>query len=127
MQRKVVNTIIHNKVSYEFKLKLLHLFLNLKILPSSHFSGITKKVLQASKESGNEKLLIWLKGIRSHLYWCAMSTKQGFGELIVAKWKSLMRHICNKHTDHPDAIFDKCAHGPLEKRDWLKTGKKQTI
>ena len=51
-----------------------------------------------------------------------MSTKQGFGEMIVAKWKSLMRHISNNHTDHPDQLFDKCTHGQLQQREWLKIG-----
>ena len=85
--------------------------------------GVSKKVLQASKEKGNEKIQGWLKGIRNHLYWSALSTKQGFGDLIVAKWKSIMRHIANKPANHPDPLFRTCAHGELERRDYLKIGK----
>jgi hypothetical protein len=82
--------------------------------------GISKKVLNASKEKGNEKLSVWMKAIRSHLYWCALSSKQGFGEMILVKWKSVIRHISNNHTNHSDPLYSKCAHGQLEQRDWLK-------
>ena len=50
--------------------------------------SIVKKVLKASKEKGCEVLQKWTKGIKTHIYWCATSTKPGFGEMIVAKWKS---------------------------------------
>ena len=96
---------------------------------TSHFNdlwhvckGLTKKILKGSKEKGFEALKFWLKGIRKHLYWCALSTKQGFGELIVAKWKSLMRHIANKHDEHPDQLYRECAHGELEPREWIPIG-----
>ena len=85
--------------------------------------GLNKKLLEASKESGNEILQTWITGIRNHLHWCALSTRQGFGDLILAKWKSMMRHICNKHADHPDALFPKCAHDEIEERDWIPIGK----
>lgn len=32
---------------------------------------------------------------------CATSTSQGFGDLIVAKWTSYLRHVNNKHSNHP--------------------------
>ena len=52
-----------------------------------------------------------------------MSTDMGFGQLIVAKWKSIVRHVSNKHGDHPDKLFPKCAHdGNLEPRQWIKIG-----
>ncbi|XP_065069757.1 uncharacterized protein LOC135694804 [Rhopilema esculentum] len=96
---------------------------------TSHFNdlwhvckGLTKKILKGSKEKGFEVLKLWLKGIRKHLYWCALSTKQGFGELIVAKWRSLMRHIANKHDEHPSQLYNKCAHVELEPREWIPIG-----
>ena len=46
--------------------------------------GLTKKLTKAGKEKGNELILSWVKAIRC-LYWCVLSTKQGFGNLIVAK------------------------------------------
>ena len=61
--------------------------------------GIVKKMLAASKEKGSLK------------------------SLILAKWKSLMRHITNKHEDHPDPLFPKCVHGEIDKRKRIKVGK----
>ena len=43
--------------------------------------------------------------VRRHLYWCATSTKQGFEQLILAKWKSFMMHVANRHTGHADNYF----------------------
>ena len=89
--------------------------------------SLTKKILKGSKENGFEALKYWLKSIRKHLYWCALSTKQGFGDLTVAKWKSLVRHIANKHDDHPDPLFPNCVHGELEPRDWIPNGKQNCL
>ena len=83
---------------------------------------VTKKLLQVGKESGCELLVKWQKAIKNHLHWCATSTKLGFGELILAKWKSIIRHVCNKHTQHPEPLFKQCVHGPLSRRYWLKKG-----
>lgn len=52
--------------------------------------SVTKKLLQVGKESGCELLVKWQKAIKNHLHWCATSTKLGFGELILAKWKSII-------------------------------------
>ena len=84
--------------------------------------SMTKKLLKAGKEKGNESILLWMKAIRKHLYWCARSTKQGFGALIVAKWKSLIRHISDKLEHHPDKLYPQCAHGELEPRAWIPVG-----
>ena len=51
-----------------------------------------------------------------------MSTKMGYGDMIVAKWKSVVRHITNKHEDHPDELFPECAHDELDDRLWLQVG-----
>jgi len=35
-----------------------------------------------------------------------------------------MRHVCNKHKDHPDSLFKECAHDDdIEPRKWMKIGK----
>lgn len=83
----------------------------------------TKKLLKASKEKGCERIARWIKAVRRHMYWCATSTKEGFGAMILAKWNSLLWHISNKHTDHGDNLFQSCAHGELSKRKWIKVGK----
>ena len=84
--------------------------------------SVSKKLLQASKESGCDKIKAWIKAVRGHLYWCATSTKQGFGDLIVAKWTSFLRHVNNRHSDHPDPLYSQCAHGELTRRLWIKQG-----
>ena len=57
--------------------------------------SIGKKMLQLGKEKGCEKIADWVKGVRNHLYWCVTSTKEGFQEMITAKWKSFMEHVAN--------------------------------
>ena len=63
-----------------------------------------------------------MKGIRSHLYWCAHSTKQGFVQLIMAKRNSILRHISDKHDDHPNEFYKECVHGEIEPCDWIPVG-----
>ncbi len=36
-----------------------------------------------------------------------------------------MQHITNKHVDHPNSLFQKCAHGEIEKRKCIKVGKSE--
>ena len=55
--------------------------------------SIGKAMLKLGKEKGCERISDWVKGAHNHLYWCAMSNKQGFEELIAAKWKSFMLHL----------------------------------
>lgn len=85
--------------------------------------SVTKKLLAASKETGCGAIKDWIKAIKRHMYWCATSTKTGFGDLIVSKWKSFTRHVANLHTNHPDPLYKKCHHGNLEPRKWIKRGK----
>lgn len=84
--------------------------------------SIGKKLHKASQEKGCELLKDWMRGVKNHLYWCVTSTMQGFENLILAKWKSFMRHVANKHKDHPDALFTECAHEEINPRKWIKIG-----
>ena len=84
--------------------------------------SICKELASAGKEKGLERISHWIKAIRRHLYWCVLSTKQGFGELIAAKWRSIIPHIANEHEGHDSPLFKQCAHGELEKRKWIKIG-----
>ena len=43
-----------------------------------------------------------------------MSSKMGYGDKIAAKWKSIVRHVTNKHENHPGELFSKCAHDELD-------------
>ena len=84
--------------------------------------SIGKAMLKLSKQKGCERIGDWIKGVRNHLYWCATSTKQGFQAMIAAKWKSLMRHVANKHDGHDNSLFKKCAHEEIDRRKWTKIG-----
>ena len=85
--------------------------------------NITKKMMQAAKEKGFEIISKWVKAVRNHIYWAATTTKPGFGELIVAKWSSFIRHVADKHNNHPNSLFANCSHGDLDqKRDWIHIG-----
>ena len=84
--------------------------------------SVSKQLSKMSKEHGCEVIKTWIKGVRNHIYWCATSTTQGFEDMILAKWKSFMRHVSNKHKDHDSPIFRECAHGELQPRAWIKVG-----
>lgn len=66
--------------------------------------AISKKMLKASQEQGCEPI----KAVRNHLYWCTTLTRPGFQELIIARWKSFMYHVVNKHEGHPSSLFPTC-------------------
>ncbi|KAK3745694.1 hypothetical protein QZH41_009902, partial [Actinostola sp. cb2023] len=86
-----------------------------------YFTEIRKVLTKISQEKGCEELKVWIKPCENHLYWSAMSTFDGNGEVIWAKFKSFLAHIINKHTDLEDPLFNKCAHGNIPYRTWLKS------
>lgn len=87
--------------------------------------GLVRKLLAASKLKGCEVISEWIKAVKNHIFWCSTSTKADFPEMILAKWKSFMRHVSNKHTGQPDSNFEKCAHDEnIEPRKWIKVGTK---
>ncbi|XP_068734517.1 uncharacterized protein [Montipora capricornis] len=87
--------------------------------------SISKAMIKLGKEKGCEKIADWVKGARNHLYWCVTSSRQGFEELVTAKWKSFMQHVANKHDNHPSPLFKKCAHDEeIENRKWIRIGTK---
>ena len=84
--------------------------------------SVNKRLLKASQKKGCERIKEWMKGIRNHLYWCVTSTVNGSENLILAKWKSFMGHVSNKHKDHPDSLLKECAHDDISSRKWIKIG-----
>ena len=92
------------------------------------FSGIEKKLTKASKIKGQENIAPWIRSIVNHLYWCAVSTPVGKDDLIKAKWMSITNHICNRHTNHDNALYKRCTHPKLTGREkhkkWIKRRKK---
>ena len=89
--------------------------------------SINKKLLKASQERGCEAIKDWMRGVRNHLYWCVAFTLNGFEKMILAKWKSFLGHIRNKHTGHADKEFEDCAHEDIAPRRWIKIGMKCTL
>ena len=53
----------------------------------------------------------------------ATTTFSGDGNLILAKFKSFLGHIVNKHKDLSDPLFNQCARNEdIAPRTWLKEG-----
>ena len=75
--------------------------------------GLRKKIEALAKQKQCELIAKWQKSIINHLYWCVVSTSDGKGVTIKAKWMSLDNHIHNKHTRHGSKLFPKCVHRRL--------------
>ncbi|KAM7295724.1 uncharacterized protein ISCGN_020996 [Ixodes scapularis] len=82
--------------------------------------GIKKKIVAIAKSPRHKPLEKWLDTITRHLYWCAR-TSNGQGDLILAKWTSITRHICNVH-HHPNPLHPACLHGDVSDRLWIEEG-----
>ncbi|CAB4004973.1 Hypothetical predicted protein, partial [Paramuricea clavata] len=84
---------------------------------------IRKVLSKIAKDKNFEALNEWIKPCANHLHWSATSTYDGNGLVIWAKFKSFLRHMVNKHSDHSDPLFNQCAHGvDIEHRRWLTEG-----
>ena len=82
-----------------------------------------KKLGALGKRKGMEQVLLWLKSIVFMVYWVAM-TSGGDPDLAEAKWRSLPRHLINKHTGHGD-LYPKCEHDKIRNRrekPWFREG-----
>lgn len=87
------------------------------------YIAFRKKITALAKEKECEIVGDWKKSLVNHLYWSAVSTPDGNGELIEAKWISQDNHIHNKHKGH-GKVFQACQHKPIRKRagkkKWFK-------
>lgn len=85
--------------------------------------SLKKKIDPLAKLKDCELVGEWKRSLVNHLYWSAVSTPNGDGEMIQAKWLSLDNHIHNKHRGHGKP-FPKCAHKNLKragrKKKWFK-------
>ena len=97
-------------------------------MPCILFLGLGKKLDALSKQKGCETVGLWRQSVTNHLYWVAASTPGGDGEVMKAKWESIMNHIQDKHV-HDNALFASCAHDPLDNpdREWLKPNTKPSV
>ena len=55
----------------------------------------------------------WKKSLINNLYWSAVTTPNGDGNLIQAKWLSVDNHIHNIHNKH-GTLFPACKHKTIE-------------
>ncbi|XP_068697440.1 uncharacterized protein [Montipora foliosa] len=100
--KKVLNKIVHYFDIWDLKKK------------------IRKVLSKVSKEKGCEALGEWIKPCENHLQWSATSTFSGNGRIIWAKFKAFLSHVVNKHAGLEDPLFNKCSHGDIQPRKWLR-------
>ncbi|CAN8004466.1 unnamed protein product [Ixodes hexagonus] len=65
-----------------------------------------KKIDSVSGAKAHNVLRKWKRTIIRHLYWCAR-TSNGDGQLVLVKWKSIMRHVIDVHV-HSDPLHPAC-------------------
>ncbi|XP_076110383.1 uncharacterized protein LOC143079094 isoform X1 [Mytilus galloprovincialis] len=83
--------------------------------------GISKKLEAAAKKSGSKDIRPWIKSIVNHIYWISSSCGTN-GDLKLAKWRSIVNHISNKHENH-SILYPRCEHQPITvDRQWLNEG-----
>eukprot|EP00795_Rhopilema_esculentum_P010095 gene10095-18746_t len=84
--------------------------------------GLSKKMDALAKRPRCSLLGKWIKSIVNHMYWCAASS-DGDGDLMLAKWDSVVNHICDIHEGHSE-LFPKCSHEPSDDdpRNWFQPG-----
>ncbi|XP_054773944.2 uncharacterized protein LOC129282034 [Lytechinus pictus] len=86
--------------------------------------GLKKKIIAVSKLKDCEVVGRWKRSINNHVYWCASSTPDGDGEVMVAKFKSILNHMRNIHENHSD-VYPACSHGENHgQREWMRQGTK---
>ncbi|KAM9364116.1 uncharacterized protein KZ484_010411 isoform 1-T1 [Pholidichthys leucotaenia] len=97
---------------------------------SFNVPGFSKKLVAASSERGCMELRAWSKSVVNHMYWSAMSSPQGQGDLVLAKWLSIVPHCMDIHVGH-GTLFPTCEHGELQGKDrckkWVKPSTKAAI
>ncbi|XP_065068881.1 uncharacterized protein LOC135694119 isoform X2 [Rhopilema esculentum] len=82
---------------------------------------VRKTLKNISKLKGYEDITNWIQPCVNHLHWSATTTPSGDGDIILAKFKSFLSNIVNKHEGLPNHLFNKCAHGDdIKQRQWLK-------
>ena len=89
--------------------------------------SVTKKMEQLANQKGCELVREWIHSVSNHMYYCAASSAEESGDVVVAKWKSVAWHMQNIHEGHDDPLFDRCTHPPLNsnnQRKWLQPNTK---
>ena len=68
---------------------------------------VVKKLTKKAKVKGCEDLLPWIRSVSNYLWWCS-ATYGGNAEVLREKWKSIMRHVTNKHKWNGYTYFHEC-------------------
>ena len=93
---------------------------------STCYSALRQKLEIVAKERDCQLVGEWMKSVINHLYWSAVSTPSGNGDVIKVKWMLVDNHIHIIHCGHGD-LFPECEHTPLSyhgrKRKWFKPRK----
>ena len=83
--------------------------------------AVGKKIDAAAKKRECAILSRWKKAIVHHLFWSVCSTALGSGELVAAKWKSVVEHLHNRHEGFDNPLYTACQHPPeVGERPWLQ-------
>ncbi|KAJ4919623.1 hypothetical protein JOQ06_023020 [Pogonophryne albipinna] len=83
--------------------------------------GISRKLESLAKQKECDAIKPWIRSVVNHLYWSAVSTESGHGDLVAEKWMSVINHIQNVHEGHGD-LYPSCSHAALETRADQKSG-----
>jgi len=84
--------------------------------------NVKKKIEAISQRRDCSILAHWAQAVSNHLYWCAASSA-GDGDLVLAKWLSILNHVCDIHSGHGEP-YNECLHGVLQPRLWIRAGSK---
>ncbi|XP_044034394.1 uncharacterized protein LOC122867536 isoform X2 [Siniperca chuatsi] len=83
--------------------------------------NLAKKIAAAAKIRGQSILLIWLKDIVNHFWWCCKTAHTS--EQFLALWVGILHHVCDIHT----WTMGRCQHGHLEEtrgKEWIQRDSK---
>ncbi|KAM9336943.1 uncharacterized protein ABDE67_019976 [Symphorus nematophorus] len=83
--------------------------------------SLANKIAAAAKINGQSILLIWLKDIVNHFWWCCKTAETS--KQFLALWVGIMHHVCDIHTWSRGS----CQHRHLEEthdKEWIQKDSK---
>jgi len=76
--------------------------------------GLSKTIGKLAQKKDCRDISAWQSSITNYMYWCAASTPDGNGDVMTEKWKILLYHILDIHTNEESNIYQECGHGELD-------------
>ncbi|XP_041834095.1 uncharacterized protein LOC121635100 [Melanotaenia boesemani] len=82
--------------------------------------NLAKKIAAAAKIKEQSALLLWLKDIVNHFWWCCKKA-ENFEEFLIL-WVGIIHHVCNEH----EWATGQCQHGLIEEaqKEWIENDSK---